>query len=179
MKRRFLALLIILLAGNASINAQNFYDEERGTTFGIGVEAGFSLTDGFADWHFPGVGGVLRLGFPLTEKIDFTATGTLLRFQRKDSDKDVNPSPGSLMLTMLQGGFRYNFGEVTLDGSTLYLEPKGGLAVIGIKNRSFGAAYAAALGYVVDGHIDVSVRYQVVSKNGSFKFLGVGIGWNF
>ncbi|MES2882316.1 MAG: outer membrane beta-barrel protein, partial [Bacteroidota bacterium] len=66
-------------------------------------------------------------------------------------------------------GYRQNF-------SGLYIEPQIGFSTLRVAAGGFSAsttgfAYAAAVGYAMEQGLDLSARYQAVSKDGTAGYL--------
>jgi hypothetical protein len=188
MLKSFSLLIALSLFSGSFVKAQSNFDDPAMLTFGIGVASGFPLTHGFRDWHSPAVGLTGHAEVYLKDKLYFLAEGTGQRFFAIDSDKDPAYRTGDLTQFILQGGLRYYALQTDEQGSYVYIEPKAGVAMskFGTRFNAPGTkwdpnlSYAFALGYLVNEHYDLQVKYQgVATKPEKFSYIGVALTYNF
>ena len=94
-----------------------------------------------------------------------------------ESFKAKNGIDASVSQLPILVGYRQNF-------SGAYVEPQVGYTIIGSKfgsesESTGGFGYAIAAGYAMEQGLDLSARYQAVSKDGTFGFIGFRIAYNF
>jgi hypothetical protein len=142
------------------------------TTLSLGAEVGIPVGDLNVSQN-TGLGGSLKAIFPIFDGGALTISGGYIGFSR-----DENTIFPALNFMPFKAGLRYN-----LSPGGVYLEPQLGYTSISSKNsnnsNSGGFTYAAALGTMLQA-IDLSVRYEGVSRNGTtLPFIGIRGAYNF
>jgi hypothetical protein len=138
----------------------------------LGAEVGIPVGD-LNKSQNTGFGGSLKGIFPLFEGGALTLSAGYIGFSK--DERSIAPA---LNFIPLKAGLRYN-----LSPGGVYLEPQLGYTSTSAKNsnipNSGGFTYAAALGTMVQA-LDLSVRYEGVSRNGTtLPFIGVRGAYNF
>jgi hypothetical protein len=138
----------------------------------LGAEVGVPVGDLNTSQN-TGLGGSLKAIFPLFQGGALTLSGGYLGFSRDEST--IFPA---LNFMPFKAGLRYN-----LSPGGVYLEPQLGYTSISSKNsnnsNTGGFTYAAALGTMLQA-IDLSIRYEGVSRNGTtLPFIGIRGAYNF
>ena len=140
----------------------------------VGAEVGIPAGD-LNNTQKIGLGGSLKALFPIFEGGALTLSAGYISFS---GDEVGNFKYPALNFIPFKAGLRYN-----LTPSGIYLEPQLGYTSIGTQNSNTSATggftYAAALGTMLQA-IDLSVRYEGVSRNGNtLPFIGVRGAYNF
>lgn len=142
----------------------------------IGIEAGLPVGD-FGDAYKVGLGGSLKVLFPVATDAAITLSGGYMSFSGKETRiSGVTFKNPAFNMIPLKAGFRYSFP------GGLYFEPQLGYTNYKIKDaKSQGAfTYAANLGYLINQKLDLSARYEAFSKNeNTTAFAGLRLGYNF
>jgi hypothetical protein len=178
MKRLFLLTAIAGVLGFSSVNAQTKDVAMTGSKLGIGAEFAFPTGD-FGDAYDFGYGGSLQFQTPIANKLNFIATGGYLNFKGKEI-ADV----GNTTIKVADQGFvplkigaRYFLAENFYAGGEL------GAAIGTGSNSSTAFIYTPHIGVefpVADkSTIDLGARYEAWSNNGTSRFVGLRLAYNF
>ncbi len=170
MKR--LVLIVALGAFGFSASAQNTDDKKAstGTTLSIGVEAAYPFGK-LGDVSSFGLGGSAKVAIPAGPGA-VTLSGGYVNFFGKEIG-NTGVKFANTYLIPLKAGYRFNLGE-----SGFNFEPQAGYSVG--KGSSGGFTYAGNLGYMINNQIDISARYEGISKSGTtMSFVGLRLAYNF
>ncbi|MEJ7558749.1 MAG: hypothetical protein WKF66_10610 [Pedobacter sp.] len=178
MKRLFLVTAIAGILGFSSVNAQTKDVAMTGSKLGIGAEFAFPTGD-FGDGYDFGYGGSLQFQTPIANKLNFIATGGYLNFQGKEiANVDNNViKVADYGVVPLKVGARYFIAENFYAGGELG-------AAIGTRSGSDTRfIYTPHIGVefpVADkSTIDLGARYEAWSNNGTYRFVGLRLAYNF
>ena len=155
-----MALAILLAMPATQLFAQN----QKGAELSIGAEGALPIGS-FKDSHKYGIGGTAKFAYNFDESVAVTLTSGYLHFSGKDGY-----SGGSLI--PVKAGLRYTFP------GGFYGEPQFGFTSIS-DGGGTGFTYAINLGYRTFPGVDVSARYEGISKNGTSSFIGIRIAYAF
>lgn len=171
MKKLFLLTAIAGLFAFSNVSAQTKDVAMSGNKFGIGAEFAFP-TGSFGDFYDLGYGASLQFQTPIVEKLNFTATAGYLNFKAKDEIGGGNY--GAIPVKI---GARYFIAENFYAGGEL--------------GASFGTEEGSETSFVYTpnigvefpvsdkGSIDLGARYEAWSNNGTLKFVGLRLAYNF
>jgi hypothetical protein len=174
-KKDFMRKVFLVLASVFALSAANAQTGKN--QIGIGVDLGLPMGD-FGDGSKLGIGGSAKYLHGVGSAGQVTLTAGYISFKAKDLDADES---GSTSLLPILVGYRHNFNG-------LYVEPQVGYSNLKVKysfgGDSFSAstggfAYAIGAGYAMEQGLDLGVRYQAVSKDGTLSFIGFRVGYNF
>ncbi|MEJ7559991.1 MAG: hypothetical protein WKF66_16885 [Pedobacter sp.] len=178
MKKLFLSIAIVGLLGFSSVNAQTKDVAMSGSKIGIGAEFAFP-TGQFGDYYDFGYGASLQFQTPIASKLNFIATAGYLTFQSKENiiigtQSGTLPNNGAVPLKV---GARYFLSENFYVGGEL------GVAIATTSGSGNGFIYTPHIGVefpVADkSTIDFGARYEAWSNNGTRKFVGLRLAYNF
>jgi outer membrane autotransporter protein len=176
MKKLVLILAIgafVSLSASAQQKDENKKAEEP--SISIGVDAALPMGD-FADVSKTGFGGTAKFAYPAGPGA-ITVTAGYISFSGKSQTVNVGGttmtiSGSSSYLIPMKAGYRFNLGQ------GFGIEPQVGYSVG--KNSSGGFTYAGQIGYLINNQIDISARYEGLSKSGtSWSFIGFRVAYNF
>lgn len=171
MKKLFLLTAIAGMFTFSTISAQTKDVAMSGQKLGIGAEFAFP-TGTFGDVYDLGYGGSLQFQTPIAEKLNFTATAGYMNFKVKD-----NFGGGNFGAIPVKLGARYFLAENFYAGGEL--------------GASFGTNKGAGTSFVYtpnigvefpvadNGSIDLGARYEAWSNNGTARFIGLRLAYNF
>jgi hypothetical protein len=167
MKKMFVSAAALMIAAASFAQSKS---EKPANDISIGVDGGLPLGD-FKQSHKFGVGGTVKFAHNFDENIALTLTSGYLSFPGKDLGFGLKfPAQG---IIPIKAGARYTFP------GGVYAEPQLGVSIL---NNDGGSAftYAGNLGYTMTPGIDVSARYEGMSKNGSsIGFIGFRLAYSF
>lgn len=177
MKKLFLVTAIAGILGLSSVNAQTKDVAMTGSKLGIGAEFAFP-TGSFGDAYDFGYGGSLQFQTPIANKLNFIATGGYLNFKGNDINvagiTEKLPDQGFIPLKI---GARYFLAENVYAGGEL------GAAIGTGSNSNTSFIYTPHIGIefpVADkSTIDLGARYEAWSNNGTSRFVGLRLAYNF
>ncbi|TDQ08562.1 hypothetical protein [Pedobacter metabolipauper] len=171
MKKLFLAAAIAGFFGISNVNAQTSDPAMGGSKIGIGAEFAFP-TGNFGEIYKMGYGGSLQYQMPIANKLNFLATAGYLNFTPEDGlpFEDYGVIPVKL-------GARYFLAENFYAGGEL------GAAFGTGDNSETAFIYTPHIGVefpVADkGTVDLGARYEAWSNNGTSRFIGLRLAYNF
>lgn len=163
----FIGTLFCLSANAQSTDKEK--DTKSGTTLGIGVEAALPVGKNSNVYSF-GIGGSLKAAFPVGNSGDITLTSGYTNFSIKKSF-----GSGSLGVIPIKAGYRYRFDG----GGGFYVEPQAGYGVFTNSVAKGGFLYAVNAGFLPGNGFDVAARFESITNNGSFSYVGLRVGYNF
>lgn len=145
----------------------------------IGAELGIPVGD-LNNTQKLGVGGSAKLAFPIFEGGAFTVSGGYIAFSGDENtltNGTIIKRP-ALNFIPLKAGLKYMVSK------NVYMEPQLGYTSINTKSdntsASGGFTYAYNLGYMLSPTIDISTRYEGVSrKNNNLNHVGLRLAYNF
>jgi len=165
-----------LVALSVFFCSQSFGQTAR-PSLSIGAELGIPTGDLNASQKI-GIGGSVKAAFPVTSDLDITASVGIISFSGDEVGTVKNPA---LNFIPIKAGVRYRFVP-----HGFYLEPQLGYTSINTPNSNGSATggftYAANAGYFLTPNLDLSARYEGVSKKGSqgnLAHVGLRLAYNF
>lgn len=171
MKKLFLLTAIAGMFALTNVSAQTKDPAMSGQKFGVAAEFAFP-TGTFGDFYNLGYGASLQFQTPIAEKLNFTATAGYLNFKAKDEF-----GGGNVGFVPVKVGARYFLAENFYAGGELG-------ASFGTKDGS-GTAFAYTPNIGVEfpvsdkGSIDLGARYEAWSNDGTLRFFGLRLAYNF
>ncbi len=145
------------------------FAQKGGSNFSVGVEAGLPVGDVSNAYNFV-IGGSLKYEAPIATGTNFTLTAGYSSFQGKTVAGFKFPAIGFIPV---KAGIKYFladafYGEAQL-GAAFSTQSGGGTAF----------AYSPGIGYKFSDVIDLGVRYEAWSKNGTTSQIGARLGFSF
>lgn len=170
MRKVFLVVASVFALGAA--NAQSGKNQ-----LGIGVDLGLPMGN-FGDVSKLGIGGTAKYLHGIGSAGQVSLTAGYISFKDKDL---AAGETGSTNLLPILVGYRHNFSGAYVEPQVGYtnLKFKFGDASGSASVSTGGFGWAIAAGYAMAQGLDISARYQAVSKNGTFGFIGFRLGYNF
>lgn len=178
MKKLLLLTAIAGMFAFSNVSAQTSDPAMGGSKLGIGADFAFPTGD-FGDISDFGYGGSLQFQTPIAQKLNFTASAGYLNFKGKDIDfpgvGTING--GNIGFIPVKAGINYFLAENFYVGGELG-------AAIGTKDGSETSfIYTPHIGVefpVADnGSIDLAARYEAWSNDGTIRFVGLRLAYNF
>lgn len=159
-------LLLIALA--VFLSAKSFAQSANADpTLSVGLEVGIPASKDFSDVYNTGIGGSAKLAVPVVNNGAVTLSAGYISFSGKTFAGLKFPA---FNLLPFKAGFRYKFP------SNFYIEPQLGITsakVKGSANSESSFTYAGNLGYIINNIIDLSARYEAMTKNGTSSYIGL------
>ena len=145
--------------------------KSRKPSLNVGLEAAVPTGDMALITPF-GLGGSIKVVFPLSNNIGLTASAGYLYFLKKTI---FDVTVGGFHAIPLKGGLRI----CTNNG--IYVEPQAGYTFFGAGQGADGAfTFAGNVGYLLNNTFDISARYESAIKDGlSLAHIGIRIAYNF
>lgn len=162
---------IIFVAGTATTClAQN-----DGGKFSVGLEAGLPVGT-FHKYSTSILGASLKYEHPIAEGLFITGTAGYANVHNKDFYYN-----GALVAPASNGGVvPLKVGLKYFLTKSIYAEGQAGAAFYTHLGGSPAFAYSIGLGYKVSNHVDLGVRYEAWSKEGSPSGqIGLRLGYSF
>ncbi|RXK87363.1 porin family protein [Filimonas effusa] len=174
MKKILLAVLMIPIS---LFCCAQYYDDSPQLV--ISSDAALLLNKPVSTTNYPGVGATAKITIPTGNFSDIVLIGSLMSFRGKEvvkGNKTVKAQARNLLPLLI--GYRRYLNPL-YNYNTWYIEPRVGLTLDGTKNRAI--TVGAALGYLINNKIDLSIRYQSFggSEYAHLSFLGLNIGYGF
>ena len=165
-----------------SANAQDSKSDKH-LKFSVGVEAGLPLGD-FKEVSKFGIGGSVQGEYAVMESLGLTLNAGFLSFAGKTVDLGGFGSVkyGSTKLIPVLAGAKYYFTEKVYGHAQL------GVSFLSYKDTGEDAetssssafTYAPGIGVMATENIDILLKYQSATKNGSsLSFLGLRVAYTF
>jgi hypothetical protein len=171
--KKLITLLMLATAVSYS-NISNAQDDAGNSpSISVGVEVGIPTGD-FGESHKLGLGGTVKAAFPVITNGDITVTAGYISFSGKDV-AFFGKLP-AMNVIPLKAGFRYRFP------GGFYVEPQFGYNIWKAKGGESegGFTYAGNLGYLINNMIDLSVRYEGTSIEGTtISHIGFRAAYSF
>jgi opacity protein-like surface antigen len=178
MKKLFLLTAIAGIFAFSNVSAQTKDVAMSGSKLGIGADFAFPTGD-FGDVAKMGYGGSLQFQTPIASKLNFTASGGYLNFQGKDTTIPGlgTIDGGNVGFIPVKAGIRYFLAENFYAGGEL------GAAFATGDADGTAFVYTPNIGVefpVADkASIDLGARYEAWSDNGTLRFFGLRLAYNF
>jgi len=171
MKKLFLLTAIAGMFAFSNASAQTSDPAMSGSKLGIGAEFAFP-TGNFGDITDFGYGGSLQFQTPIIEKLNFTATGGYLNFKNKDEF-----GGGNFGYIPVKAGVNYFLAENFYVGGELgaAFGTKDGAETQFVYTPHIGVEFPVSDG----GSIDLGARYEAWSNDGTSRFIGLRLAYNF
>lgn len=168
--KKFL-LAVVLLSGAAF---SSFAQSKDSGKFSIGLEAGLPVGDVKNLSNFA-IGGSLKYDHPIAENTFITGSAGYTKFLSNDDAKSIGYK---LYAIPVKVGVKYFFAE------SFYGEAQVGAAfanekVAGVSNSTTAFAYSPGIGYAFGGGVDLGVRYEGWSKNGTISQVAARLAFSF
>jgi hypothetical protein len=174
MKTKFTLALVVLL----SLASTKMFAQEKGLSFGLGLEGGLPIGS-FANGYNFGGGATVRLAYNLDETSAITATTGAIAFIPKDiTGVDMKAQlniPIKLGYKYMLGDVLYGLGETGFTIARVYMPTIAGTSGTLTSVSSTEFTYSVGVGAKL-GAFDPSIRYEGYSGAG---FLGLRLGFNF
>lgn len=172
-------VLILALATFVSVTASAQQKDEKkqadAPSISIGADVALPMGD-FADISKTGFGGTAKFAYHAGPGA-VTVTAGYISFAGKSHTVNVGGTNmtitgSSTYLMPFKAGYRFDLGQ------GFGIEPQLGYSVG--KNSGGGFTYAGQIGYLINNQVDISARYEGVSKSGtSLSFIGFRVAYNF
>jgi hypothetical protein len=162
MKKVLLATLLFV-----GVAATSFAQD--GGKFSVGVEAGLPVGDASNTHNFV-IGGSLKYDLPIADATAFTITAGYSSFQGKTILGTKIPAAG---FVPVKAGIKYFLAE------SFYGEAQLGAAFSTQSGGGTAFAYSPGIGYKFSDVVDLGVRYEAWSKNGTVGQIGARLGFSF
>lgn len=178
MKRLFLLSAIAGIFAFSSVSAQTKDPAMSGQKLGIGVDFAFP-TGSSSDFYKLGYGGSLQFQTPIVEKLNFTASAGYLNFKGKDITYPVigTIKGGNSGAIPVKAGIRYFLAENFYAGGELgaAFGTSDGAGTAFVYTPNIGVEFPVA----DKASIDLGARYESWSHNGTTRFVGLRLAYNF
>ena len=164
---------IYLLALTVLVAVSSFAQDDKkktsgGNSLSIGAELGIPMSSEFKQYFSVGFGGSAKAAFGIFEGGAVTLSAGYMTFSGKDGNTT------KFNVVPVKAGLRYNLG------SGVYAEPQLGMSFRSFAGESTSAfTYAFGVGTIINNQIDIGVRYEAITKNGTDGFLGARVAYNF
>ena len=178
MKRLFLLSAIAGIFAFSSVSAQTKDPAMSGQKLGIGVDFAFP-TGNSSNYYKLGYGGSLQFQTPIVEKLNFTASAGYLNFKGKDfTIPGFGTIPGANVGAIpVKAGIRYFLAENFYAGGELgaAFGTSDGAGTAFVYTPNIGVEFPVA----DKSTIDFGARYEAWSHNGTTRFFGLRLAYNF
>lgn len=164
--KKILFTLVVLSGFAVSSFAQSSKD---GGKFSIGVEAGLPVGDISNGYNFV-IGGSLKYEQPIASDVAVTLTAGYSSFQGKTVAGYKFPAVG---FVPVKAGLKFNIADA------FYGEAQLGAAFSTKKNGGTAFAYSPGIGYKFSDAIDLGVRYEGWSHNGTVSQVAARLAYSF
>lgn len=161
-------LKFVLIALAVLVYSRSFAQSANTTpSLSIGLEVGFPVSDNFSSLYNAGVGGSAKLAIPVVTNGSVTLSAGYISFS---GNKFSGMRFPSLTLLPFKAGFRYR------TPGNLYFEPQLGITSIKLKGANSSETsftIAGNVGYIINNIVDLSARYEVMTKGSTRSFIGL------
>ncbi|HEK19501.1 MULTISPECIES: outer membrane beta-barrel protein [unclassified Mucilaginibacter] len=167
-------LLMLTVICGLSVAAKAQTSSQTGK-FSIGVEAGLPVGDASNSSNFI-IGGSLKYDHPIAENTFITGSAGYSKFLMKSEFKDAGYSFYAIPVKV---GVKYFFSP------GFYGEGQLGAAFVTAKLDGLGSnsttafAYSPGIGYAFSPNVDLGVRYEGWSKNGTTSQVALRLAYSF
>lgn len=142
---------------------------QKGSNFSVGLEAGLPVGNA-SKAYTVAIGGSLKYEAPIATGTHFTLTAGYTSFQGKTVAGIKIPAAGFIPV---KAGIKYFLAD------SFYGEAQVGAAFSTQKNGGTAFAYSPGVGYKFSDVIDLGVRYEAWSNNGTVGQIGARLGFTF
>ena len=157
-----------LFALAVMLSAKSFAQSANANpSLSLGLEVGFPVSKDFSDAFNAGVGGSAKLAIPVVTNGSVTLSAGFISFSGKTFGGVKFPSWN---LLPFKAGFRYKWP------SNFYVEPQIGITsakLKGANNSESSFTVAGNLGYIINKIVDLSARYEAMTKGGTTSYIGL------
>jgi len=160
--KKFLLALVVLSGVAFSGFAQKA--AEKTSKFSIGVDAGIPVGNARNVYNL-GIGGSLKYDMSLSKEAAFTVSAGYTSLMVKGG--------GSLGYVPLKAGLKYYFAD------SFYGEGQLGAAFSTSSGGGTSFVYAPGIGYNFGGGVDLGVRYEAWSHNGTISQVAARLALSF
>jgi len=162
-------LLAVALIAGVSVGSFAQSKSDDGGKFSIGVEAGLPVGSS-SDFYSFGIGGSLKYAQPIADATAFTISAGYTSFMGKTILGVKVPAAG---FVPVKAGIKYNFAEA------FYGEAQVGAAFSTQSGGGTAFAYSPGIGYNFGGGVDLGVRYEGWSHDGTFSQVAARLAYSF
>lgn len=145
------------------------FAQKGGSNFSVGVEAGLPVGSTSNAYSFV-IGGSLKYEAPIATATNFTLTAGYSSFQGKTVGAIKFPAVGFIPV---KAGIKHFFADA------FYGEAQLGAAFSTQSGGGTAFAYSPGIGYKFSDVIDLGVRYEAWSKNGTTSQIAARLGFSF
>lgn len=145
------------------------FAQKGGSNFSIGLEAGLPVGN-TSNFYNVAIGGSLKYEAPIATGTNFTLTAGYTSFQGKTIGAVKIPAAG---LIPVKAGIKHFFADA------FYGEAQVGAAFSTQSGGGTAFAYSPGIGYKFSDVIDLGVRYEGWSKNGTTSQIAARLGFSF
>jgi hypothetical protein len=145
------------------------FAQKGGSQFSVGLEAGLPVGS-FSNTHTVLIGGSLKYEAPIATGTNFTLTAGYTSAQGKTVGVVKFPALGYIPV---KAGIKYFLADA------FYGEAQVGAAFSTQSGGGTAFAYSPGIGYKFSDVIDLGVRYEAWSKNGTIGQIGARLGFTF
>jgi len=171
MKKILLALFVLGVTACSSFAQTKGSDAGK---FSIGIDAGLPIGDASNVYSFA-IGGSLKYDMPIGSGAFVNLTAGYQSFLVKSSLKNAGLGfPSSSGFVPVKVGLKYYF-----EGQGFYGEGQLGVAFSTESGGGKAFAYAPGVGYTLDGGLDLGVRYEAWSNNGTVSQVALRVAYSF
>lgn len=160
---------LTLIALAILLSAKSFAQPANANpSLSIGLEVGIPASKSLSDYSATGLGGSAKLAVPVVNNGAVTLSAGFISFPGKTFVGGAKFP--TLTLLPFKAGFRYKFP------SNFYIEPQLGITSAkykGDNTSSSSFTYALNLGYLINNIVDLSARYEAMSKSGTASYIGL------
>jgi hypothetical protein len=164
MKKVLLATLLFV-----GVAATSFAQD--GGKFSVGVEAGLPVGSTSNFYNFV-IGGSLKYDAPIAESTAFTISAGYSSFQGKTLAAPLGKVAAAGFVPV-KAGIKYFLAE------SFYGEAQVGAAFSTKSGGGTAFAYSPGIGYKFSDVVDLGVRYEAWSKNGTTSQIAARLGFSF
>lgn len=162
MKTRLILLFVVVILSIQS-NGQSI---KADPSLSFGLEVGIPVSQNFTEYSKAGFGGSGKIALAFNNKTAATFSAGYITFSGKTFSGTSYPA---YILIPLKLGLRYKFA------GDLYAEPQ--LGVTSAKEKGYptenSLTVAGNLGYMIKNIIDLSARYEAMTKGGITSYVGL------
>jgi hypothetical protein len=169
MKKILLALFVLGVTACTGFAQTKDSDAAK---FSIGVDAGLPVGNASNVYSFA-IGGSLKYDMPIGSGAFVNLSAGYQSFMVKSALKDIG-FPSSSGFIPVKVGLKYYF-----DGQGFYGEAQVGAAFSTESGGGKAFAYAPGIGYTLDGGLDLGVRYEGWSHDGTISQVALRVAYSF
>lgn len=169
-----LAVLIVSVAMASFAQTTKSNSSSSSGKFSIGVDPGLPVGNA-SDYSSFAIGGDLKYALPAATNFDVSLSAGYSTFIGKTINFDgASIKEGNIKAIPVKLAGRYNFSGPTgffgeFGVGAAFIQDGGGTAFL----------YAPGVGYALDGGLEVGVRYEGWSKNGTVSQIALRIAYSF